>query len=70
LIVQPTEQEVDMKSIRTLGVVKSILMIFTVTSPSTVIDPLKLAEIFKAAEEMVSLVDYRDTPDTPKYVVG
>lgn len=58
-----------MKSTKLLFVVLSILMLVGIASTSRAIDPLKLSDIPKAAEEMVNPVDYRDAPDTAKYIV-
>ena len=32
-------------------------------------DPVKLSDIPKPCEDMVNPVDYRDTPDTAKYII-
>jgi len=47
----------------------SFLMVIGMASWAMAIDPVKLVDIPKACEEMVNPVDYRDAPDTAKYVI-
>lgn len=45
------------------------LLFMGFASSAMAVDPVKLSDIPKQAEEMVNPVDYRDTPDTAKYVI-